>query len=318
MTDAMGNLKPSPVSSKNFSLTLLLATFGGVFGAHRIYVGKWRSGLCMFVIFVSSLLYYSLTEATISEKLTQGYSAINNLGSFQQHQAPQAKAWLFGQIMDSTSAAEAPAQLNSNFILNKTTAKAIKRDQATLNKDTAKTYDDHDNVVTDYDHTRLTEEDYIDPPHPISAKRLAIKMPPEFWDLLTPLTFIMLLAVSVWIIVDIVMIVTGKFTDSQFLLLARYFDAELASQKSFAFTYILTLFLGVFGAHRFYTAHHISAAVMLMLNLLGILGEGTTIGSLCTVIVGIWVITDLTFLALLKFKDADGWYVVQNGLSLQK
>lgn len=37
------------VSEKSWAITLILCIFFGCFGAHRFYVGKWKSGIVMLL-----------------------------------------------------------------------------------------------------------------------------------------------------------------------------------------------------------------------------------------------------------------------------
>ena len=73
-------------------------------------------------------------------------------------------------------------------------------------------------------------------------------------------------------------------------------------------TLLFCLFLGVFGAHRFYTHKTGSAVAMLLITVLTgwIFGFG-----LC--ITGIWALVDFIMIACEKFKDAEGklltWFV---------
>ena len=70
---------------------------------------------------------------------------------------------------------------------------------------------------------------------------------------------------------------------------------------------LFCLFLGVFGAHRFYTHKTGSAVAMLLISvLLGWAGIGFCI-------TGIWALIDLIMIACEKFTDADGklitWFI---------
>ncbi|MBQ8848071.1 MAG: TM2 domain-containing protein [Candidatus Gastranaerophilales bacterium] len=66
--------------------------------------------------------------------------------------------------------------------------------------------------------------------------------------------------------------------------------------KDWLITLLLCLFLGVLGAHRFYTGHTGTGIVMAILTITGI----------GAVVTGIWAIVDLIFIALDNFKTADG------------
>lgn len=39
------------VSERSWMTTLILCVFFGVFGLHRFYVGKWKSGILMFLTY---------------------------------------------------------------------------------------------------------------------------------------------------------------------------------------------------------------------------------------------------------------------------
>lgn len=69
--------------------------------------------------------------------------------------------------------------------------------------------------------------------------------------------------------------------------------------KTFVATILLCIFLGPFGAHRFYTGHTKTAVAMLLITLLlGWIG-----GALITVI---WALVDLINICIGKFKTFDG------------
>jgi TM2 domain-containing membrane protein YozV len=65
-------------------------------------------------------------------------------------------------------------------------------------------------------------------------------------------------------------------------------------------TCLFCFFLGVFGAHRFYTGKTGSAIAMLLITiLLGWIGIGVAI-------TGIWALVDLILIACAKFTGKDG------------
>jgi TM2 domain-containing membrane protein YozV len=68
-----------------------------------------------------------------------------------------------------------------------------------------------------------------------------------------------------------------------------------ANKKSPVVAYLLLIFLGGLGAHRFYVKRHGTATLMLILNLLGwaFLGAGGEIAVLPLVVVGVWLVIDL-------------------------
>lgn len=70
-------------------------------------------------------------------------------------------------------------------------------------------------------------------------------------------------------------------------------NQEEKSEKEFIVTILLCLFLGGFGAHRFYTGKIGTGVVMLL-----------TLGGL-----GIWSLIDLIMIIVGKFKDKEGKYV---------
>lgn len=63
--------------------------------------------------------------------------------------------------------------------------------------------------------------------------------------------------------------------------------------KSMLVAYLLLIFLGGFGAHRFYLGRTGSAVTMLILFILGWITIWILIGSLMLIAVGIWLIVDL-------------------------
>lgn len=65
-------------------------------------------------------------------------------------------------------------------------------------------------------------------------------------------------------------------------------------------TFLFCFFLGIFGAHRFYTGKTGSAVAMLLITiLLGWIGIGVAI-------TGIWALVDLILIACAKFTGKDG------------
>ena len=65
-------------------------------------------------------------------------------------------------------------------------------------------------------------------------------------------------------------------------------------------TFLFCFFLGVFGAHRFYTGKTGSAIAMLLITIL--------LGWICigVAITGIWALVDLILIACAKFTGKDG------------
>lgn len=64
-------------------------------------------------------------------------------------------------------------------------------------------------------------------------------------------------------------------------------------RKSKWVAFFLWLFLGAFGAHRFYCGRNGSAAAQLILSLLGWLTYGLGIGVILLLVVGIWLVVDV-------------------------
>lgn len=73
-----------------------------------------------------------------------------------------------------------------------------------------------------------------------------------------------------------------------------------ASDKSKATAFVLAFFLGIWGAHRFYTGKTATAVTMLMLSL-------SIIGLLVT---SIWATIDCIIILSGSFKDNDGKLVL--------
>jgi TM2 domain-containing membrane protein YozV/RNA polymerase subunit RPABC4/transcription elongation factor Spt4 len=79
------------------------------------------------------------------------------------------------------------------------------------------------------------------------------------------------------------------------------------STKSRLATTLLALFLGVFGAHRFYAGKVGTAIVMLILGLIGFFTVWLfSIGLIFIVAVSIWAFVDFIFCAAGRFKDDGG------------
>lgn len=76
---------------------------------------------------------------------------------------------------------------------------------------------------------------------------------------------------------------------------------EFGVNKEWLISLLLCLFLGVFGAHRFYTGHIGTGIVMAILTFTGI-------GAFAS---GIWALVDLIFIAIDNFKTADGKLIVR-------
>ena len=82
---------------------------------------------------------------------------------------------------------------------------------------------------------------------------------------------------------------------------------EEISPKSRGATVLLALFLGIFGAHRFYIGKTRTAIVMLILSIFYIVTVrfwGIVIISLA--VVGLWALTDFIFTVSGIMKDKEG------------
>lgn len=66
------------------------------------------------------------------------------------------------------------------------------------------------------------------------------------------------------------------------------------NKRTASVAYLYLLFLGVFGAHRFYLGRKGSGSVMLILSFVGFLLLATQdqIGLICLLVVGLWLIID--------------------------
>lgn len=66
-----------------------------------------------------------------------------------------------------------------------------------------------------------------------------------------------------------------------------------ANKKSTGVAYLLLIFLGTFGAHRFYMGRTGSAIAILVLTLLTITTWWFGLGLITSLVVGLWVFVDL-------------------------
>jgi TM2 domain-containing membrane protein YozV len=64
-------------------------------------------------------------------------------------------------------------------------------------------------------------------------------------------------------------------------------------KKSVGVAYLLLIFLGWFGAHRFYLGHQGSAVALLVLTILSFIGSFILIGIFGYLIVAAWLFVDL-------------------------
>ena len=90
---------------------------------------------------------------------------------------------------------------------------------------------------------------------------------------------------GIWVLVDLIMIITGDFKDSY----NRPLDQQpvMGGSRNWMTAAFLCLFLGWLGVHRFYTGHYITGILQLL-----------TFGGF-----GIWVLIDLVMIYADSFKD---------------
>ncbi|WP_394552063.1 NINE protein [Agromyces sp. MMS24-JH15] len=72
-----------------------------------------------------------------------------------------------------------------------------------------------------------------------------------------------------------------------------YYAPPSPGLKESAVAYVFAIFLGGFGAHRFYLGAIPSAVTQLCLTILGIATSAIVVGGILLLVVGIWVIVDL-------------------------
>jgi len=90
---------------------------------------------------------------------------------------------------------------------------------------------------------------------------------------------------GIWVLVDLIMIITGDFKDSY----NRPLDQQpvMGGSRDWTTATLLCLFLGWLGIHRFYTGHVLTGILQLL-----------TFGGF-----GIWVLVDLVMIYTDTFKD---------------
>ena len=90
----------------------------------------------------------------------------------------------------------------------------------------------------------------------------------------------------------------GKEVDDKALICIHCGCATggLGVSNEWLITLLLAIFLGVFGAHRFYTGHKGTAVVMLVLTI-------TCVGAFISTI---WALVDIIMIALDNFRTFDG------------
>ena len=100
---------------------------------------------------------------------------------------------------------------------------------------------------------------------------------------------------GIWAIVDFISIFTGNFKDKEGNVIRRKVDgAKQKSEKSWGTCFLLFLFLGYLGAHRFY-AGKIGTAILYIFTFGG---------------VGIWALVDLISIVLGSFTDKEGKFII--------
>lgn len=93
---------------------------------------------------------------------------------------------------------------------------------------------------------------------------------------------------GIWTLIDMIMIITGDFTDKYGRPLNH--PPVTGGNRSWSTTALLCLFLGWLGIHRFYTGHVISGIFQLL-----------TFGGF-----GIWTLVDLIMIYTDSFTDDNG------------
>jgi TM2 domain-containing membrane protein YozV len=93
---------------------------------------------------------------------------------------------------------------------------------------------------------------------------------------------------GIWTLVDLIMIITGQFTDRYNRPL--YHPPVMGGRSSWVTTAMLCLFLGWLGIHRFYTGHVVSGIIQLLT------GGGF----------GIWILIDIIMIFTDSYRDSVG------------
>lgn len=82
------------------------------------------------------------------------------------------------------------------------------------------------------------------------------------------------------------------------------------SAKERVVALLLCFFLGVVGAHRFYAGRIPSAVLMLVLTVLGWVTAIIGVGFVLIAIASVWAFIDFIIILIGKFKDNDGYPIV--------
>jgi len=101
---------------------------------------------------------------------------------------------------------------------------------------------------------------------------------------------------GIWLLIDLIMILCGAFTDAQGLPITRWSnDPPSGSARRVCPLLLFHHFLGVFGVHRFYAGRIVTGILMLL-----------TIGGF-----GIWFVIDWLLIFCNAFKDGEGRVINQ-------
>jgi TM2 domain-containing membrane protein YozV len=91
---------------------------------------------------------------------------------------------------------------------------------------------------------------------------------------------------GIWVLIDLIMIITGQFTDQYNRPL--YHPPVMGGRSSWVTTAVLCVFLGWLGIHRFYTGHIVTGILQLL-----------TAGGF-----GIWILIDMIMIFTDSFRDS--------------
>lgn len=93
---------------------------------------------------------------------------------------------------------------------------------------------------------------------------------------------------GIWTLIDLIMIITGQFTDKYDRPL--YHPPVMGGRSSWVTTALLCVFLGWLGIHRFYSGHIVTGILQIL-----------TFGGY-----GIWILIDVIMIFTDSFSDGDG------------